>query len=166
MYVIDRAKKGDAARQWALPDRVFFACGACQVLAYVAEESFRQAGFRTYWLRPAANFRGNHIILSDGRYAFDYHGWSKLGHLLEHAVRKANRWWPGWSCEMLPVAPDILISEAKSKAMGLQMREPGQFLHDALPRARAFLAARPPPPEVIWKSGSLGASWALPGSRL
>ena len=148
MYVIDRAKKGDLWRHWSLPDRVFFACGACQVLAYVAEESFRDAGFQPYWLRPAIGYRGNHIILSDGRYAFDYHGWTRLDRLLDHAFRKANRWWPGWSCEVLPIAPDVLISEPNSKAIGLHLREPGQFLHNALPRARKFLAARPPPHEL------------------
>jgi hypothetical protein len=149
MYVVDRAKKTDIARQWALPDRVFFAAGACQVLAYVAEQRYRDAGFRAYWLRPAAGFRGNHIIVSDGRHAFDYHGWSNLGRLLDHARRKANRWWPGWSCELIPIEPEVLVSEPRSIAIGLRLREPGQFLHDALPRARAFLAVRQPPAKVM-----------------
>jgi len=145
VYVIDRAKKTDIVRQWSLPDRVFFACGACQVLAHVGEAVLRDDGFRAYWLRPAAGYRGNHIILSDGRQAFDYHGWTRLDRLLDHAHRKANRWWPGWSCQMLPIAAEVLISEPKSKAIGLHLREPGQFLHNALPRARTFLAAHPRP---------------------
>jgi len=145
MYVIDRAKKIDPAIQWSLPDRVFFACGACQVLAYAAVQSYGAIGFRPYWIRPRPGFRGNHIIASDGVFAFDYHGWSSFDRLLEHTQTKAERWWPGWSSELIEIAPEVLISEEKSKAIGCHMREPGQFLHNALPRASAFLAGRAPP---------------------
>jgi hypothetical protein len=148
MYVIDRAIKHDLARQWALPDRVFFAAGACQVLAYAAWRSYGYAGFMPRWVRPCAGFRGNHIIVTDGETAFDYHGWSSLQNLLDHTHRKANRWWPGWSFDLLDIAPDALISEEKSKALGCHMREPGQFLHDALPRAQAFVASRIPSAHV------------------
>ena len=145
MYVIDPTIKRDPVRQWALPDRVFFACGACQVLAYAAVQVYGQAGLRARWIRPGPGFRGNHIIVSDGEAAFDYHGWSKLPRLLDHIERKANRWWPGWSFELLDISPEVLISEEKSKAIGCHMREPGQFLHNALPRAEAFLASKPAP---------------------
>jgi hypothetical protein len=145
MYVIDPAIKRDPARQWALPDRVFFACGACQVLAYAAVRRHAGGGFRACWIRPAPGFRGNHIIVTDGDRAFDYHGWSRLERLLDHTGRKARRWWPGWSYDLIEIEPAVLISEEKSKAMGCHMREPHQFLHDALPRAEAFLAAHLPP---------------------
>ncbi len=47
----------------------------------------------------------------------------------------------------MPLPQDALISEAKSKTYdGLWLREPGRFLHDALPRARAFLCRFGPPP--------------------
>jgi len=145
MYVIAREKKLDPARQWALPDRVFFACGACQVLAFVALQTWREADLRPFWVRPAAGFRGNHIIVTDGEWAFDYHGWSRLPRLLDHAARKAGRWWPGWSCEVVPIAAEALVSEPRSIAIGLHLREPGQFFRDPLPRAAAFTATRPPP---------------------
>jgi hypothetical protein len=148
MYVIAREKKFDPALQWSLPDRVFFACGACQVLAFVAMRSYRGVGFQSYWLRPAEGYRGNHVIVSDGEWAFDYHGWSRVRRLLDHTARKAGRWWPGWSCTMIRVEAEVLVSEPRSKAMGLHLREPGQFLFDALPRASAFLALRPPPPAI------------------
>ena len=153
MYVIDRAKKIDVVVQWALPDRIFFACGACQVLAYAAVQAYGEAGFRSYWIRPAPGFRGNHIVASDGVAAFDYHGWSSLARLLDHTEAKARRRWPGWSFDLVDIAPEVLISEDLSRAAGCHMREPGQFLHDALPRAAAFLAARPPPPGMISRLG-------------
>ena len=154
MYVIDPATKLDAARHWALPDRVFFACGACQVLAHAAVRAYEPAGFRAVWIAPATGFRGNHIVATDGAWAFDYHGWSKLDGLLAHMRRKASRWWPGWSCELRPFETAALISELRSKALGLHLREPGQFLHDATPRAEAFLAARPPPAALPFRHGA------------
>jgi hypothetical protein len=42
---------------------------------------------------------------------------------------------------------NVLVSEARSRTYdGLWLREPGQFLHNALPRAQAFLDRFPPPP--------------------
>jgi hypothetical protein len=47
---------------------------------------------------------------------------------------------PGWSYSLVELPPDVLISEAKSRTYdGLWLRGPEQFLHDALPRAHAFL---------------------------
>jgi hypothetical protein len=105
-------------------------------------------GLHAIWIAPAAGYRGNHIVATDGDWAFDYHGWSKLDRLLDHMRRKASRWWPGWSCEVRPFPADALVSESASRALRLHLREPGQFLHDATPRAEAFLAARPPPAEL------------------
>ena len=47
---------------------------------------------------------------------------------------------PGWGCSLVELPADVLISEARSRTYdGLWLRGPEQFLHDALPRARAFL---------------------------
>ena len=37
-------RKSDAVMRWALPDRVFFACGACHILAYAFLRRWGQAG--------------------------------------------------------------------------------------------------------------------------
>jgi hypothetical protein len=146
MYVVPAAVKQDPRRRWALPDRVFFACGACHILAHAFLESRADRGFQALWMKPARGFIGNHIVVARGDRAFDYHGWSSLRRLLDHARAKANRWWPGWRAELIAVAPAILISEQGSREFGrrhdgtLWLREPSQFLHDPLPRARAFIA--------------------------
>ncbi len=162
MYVIDPIKKTDPLLNWSLPDRVFFACGACQVLAYAVLRSYPNAGFHPYWIRPARGFRGNHIVVSNGSLAFDYHGWSKLDRLLSHVETKAERWWPGWRFDLVEIEPDVLVSEVKSAAIGCRMREPGQFLHDALPRAYAFLEKRPLPSGAL-STGSPGVAVASGG---
>ena len=133
-------RKRDQAMRWALPDRVFFACGACHILAYAFLERYGARGGQAVWIKPADGFVGHHIFIDGGRWAFDYHGVSHRPRLLDHSFAKAKTWWPGWDATLVPLPTDVLISEARSRAYeGLWLREPGEFLHDALPRARAYL---------------------------
>ena len=68
---------------------------------------------------------------------------------LEHTFRKARRWWPEWDATLQPLPTAVLVSEALSRTFdGLWLREPDQFLHDALPRAQAYLDRFPPPPTL------------------
>jgi hypothetical protein len=140
-------RKTDQAMRWALPDRAFFACGACHVLAYAFLERYGDRGKRVTWLKPAGGYTGNHIFINSGEWVFDYHGYSDRERFLAHTYRKARRWWPDWDASLVELPPEALISEAKSRTYdGLWLREPQQFLHDALPRARAYLTRFPPPP--------------------
>jgi hypothetical protein len=150
MYMLAPGIKGNAARQWALPDRVFFASGACHILAYAFLDSYPSSGFTPIWIKPARGCAGNHIVVVRDGIAFDYHGYSDWQRLLAHTHAKASRWWPGWSADLLPLAKEVLISEAGSRRIdGLWLREPGQYLHDAIPRARRFLARFPHPPASV-----------------
>ena len=109
-------RKSDQSMRWALPDRAFFACGACHILAHVFLERYGDQDVEVLWIKPAPGFR------------------------------KARQWWHGWHATLVPLPRDVLISEARSRAYdGLRLREPGQFLYDAFPRARAYLGRFPPP---------------------
>jgi len=147
MYRVPRRIKQDPEKRWALPDRVFFACGACHILAFAFLERFPAAGFRAVWIKPAADFTGNHIVVVNAEgLAFDYHGYSGFGRLLSHMHAKANRWWPGWNATLTELPQGVLVSEAKSRTYGgLWLREPSQFLHNAMPRAERYLARFPAP---------------------
>jgi hypothetical protein len=141
--------KADPVRRWSLPDRAFFACGACQVLAYAflereaARAQPRPCG--ALWIRPRAGFTGNHIVIAGADWVFDYHGYSDRLAFLAHTWAKAARWYPGWDADLVALPQAVLVSEKMSRTYaGLWLREPGQFLHNALPRARAFLARCPP----------------------
>jgi hypothetical protein len=148
MFRLKPGIKGNPVLQWALPDRVFFACGACQVLAYAFLDRYPDAGYAATWIRPKAGFTGNHIFVSDGRTVFDYHGYRPREAFLRHEWRSARRWWPGWDADLIPLASDELVNEALSKTHdGLWLRQPDQFLHNALPRAHAFLDRYGAPPE-------------------
>jgi hypothetical protein len=149
MYILaDGSVKQDPVRRWSLPDRIFFACGACHILAYAFLKAYPRSGFAPLWIKPSEGFTGNHIVVVRDDMAFDYHGFSSWSHLLGHMEAKANRCWPGWSAQLVPLPMDILISESKSRACdGLWLREPKQFLYDAMPRAEQFLRRFPYPPE-------------------
>jgi hypothetical protein len=128
---------------------VFFAAGACHVLAFAFLERFPACGAQPFWIKPFDGSPTNHVIVLRGDCAFDYHGFSKRDALLDHFRRRALQHWPDWRGELVAVEPDALISEEKSKTYpGLWLREPGQFLHNALPRARAYLDRFVPPPEL------------------
>ena len=132
--------KADPVRRWHRPDRQFFANGACHILAFAFMERYPAAAFRARWIKPAAGFTGNHIYVMNGEHAFDYHGFGREERLLDLAFRRARRFFPGWDATLIDLPPDVLVSEWKSRQIdGLWLREPKQFLHDALPRARAFL---------------------------
>jgi len=125
--------------RWALPDRVFFACGACHILTYSFLDRYEGGGARALWIRPGSGFTGNHIVVSGDGWVFDYHGFSDRDRFMDHLFRRAQHYWPGWHADLVPLPAEVLVSERKSRAYpGLWLREPGQFLHDAMPRAWIF----------------------------
>jgi hypothetical protein len=132
--------KADPVRRWHRPDRHFFANGGCHILAFAFLERYPGAGFFAQWIKPAQGFAGNHIYVTNGERTFDYHGFSNEERLLDLAFRRARRFFPGWDATLIDLQADVLVSEQKSRQIeGLWLREPKQFLHDALPRARTFL---------------------------
>lgn len=147
MYRVESFKKRDPQLRWDLPDRVFFACGACHILAYAFLERYKAPFSRAIWLKPAPGFTGNHIFIASDQWVFDYHGYSEPERYLLHTWKKARHWWSGWNASQVELPPDVLISEAKSRTYdGLWLREPKQFLHDAMPRAHAYLDRFSSPP--------------------
>jgi hypothetical protein len=132
--------KNDPFRRWHRPDRHFFANGACQVLAFAFLERYPDMGFHARWIKPAAGFTGNHIYATDGTSAFDYHGVTTEQRLLAFGFKRGQRFFPGWNATLVDLPTDALVSEQRSRQIeGLFLREPTQFLHDALSRARNFL---------------------------
>jgi hypothetical protein len=110
-------------------------------------KAYPTSGFVPVWIRPADGYTGNHIVVVlREQQAFDYHGYSDWPALLAHFRKRASQRWPGWHADLVELAPDVLISEPKSRMVrGLWLREPTQFLFDALPRAQAYLKRFPVP---------------------
>jgi hypothetical protein len=140
MFFPKTSVKHDPVRRWHRPDRHFFANGACQVLAYAFLERYPELGFRARWIKPGPGHTGNHIFVTDGASAFDYHGMTTERRLLSLVFRRARRFFPGWDATLVDLPMEVLVSESRSREFeGLWLREPKQFLYDAMPRARAFL---------------------------
>jgi FkbM family methyltransferase len=64
--------------------------------------------------------------------------------LLKIDVQGANQYWPCWLADLVELLSDVFISEQKSRTYdGLWLREPGQYLHNTLPRACSCLDRYP-----------------------
>jgi hypothetical protein len=151
MYMLrTKGGKRDPVKQWGLPEKVFFACGACHILGYAFLRAYPDSGFAPIWIRPANGHTGNHIVLVRDHLAFDYHGYSNWPRLFAHMRRRANQWSPGWDATLIDLPEDVLVSESKSRLYdGLWLKEPKQFLFDAMPRAQAYLRRFPAPERTL-----------------
>lgn len=156
--------KRDPLQRWQQPDRRFFACGACHVLAHEFLQHPAGHGFTAYWIRPAAGFTGNHVFASDGVHSFDYHGFHEARTLLAHHVRRGARAQPGWHGTVTALDPRELLGAGTRE--GLHLRPPSEFLQDPRPRARRFvthhLARRRDPRRRTRAYSTRAASTAAP----
>lgn len=145
--------KRDPIKQWVLPDKVFFAAGACHMLAYAFLDEHPDSGFEAFWIRPSAGHTGNHIILKRNAVVFDYHGFSKWPQYWMHTIRRANQWWPGWSADLINIRKEALVSRHCARDyQGLWMKEPQEFRLDPIARARRYMQKFPAPDTVLLTS--------------
>lgn len=135
MYVLKPGLKKDPVRRWALPDRIFFGYGACHILAGVFLKK-PVPGFWAEWIVPTEGFAGNHIYVTDGLVAFDFHGYSLRNRLRAHHRSGWSSRQPGWDCCVEKVDFDLLDTAALNAR---KMLGPGQYLHDPVERAHAFV---------------------------
>jgi hypothetical protein len=128
--------KADPVLSWQRPHRPFFASGACHVLAAAFLELHPHEGYYTLIIRPEPGFRGGHIVASNGKMVFDYHGYSLESVFLRHYTSKIRRLMPGWlgaihCSDESPVSAEFCEQN--------KLRKPDQFLHDPFPRALAYV---------------------------
>ena len=136
MYVLKAGIKQNQVRRWHLPDRIFFGHGACHILAGVFLQRYPEWHFEAQWLKPKGNQPGNHVFVTDGRIAFDYHGYSLMARLLNHHNKVWQHQYDGWSAETTPV-DFSLLDTAELNARG--MRGPDQYHGDVIIRAHRYL---------------------------
>jgi hypothetical protein len=137
MYRLKPCIKENPQRRWQLPDRIFFGHGACHILAGVYLETAPLTGFYAERIVPNEGYAGNHIFVTDGVIAFDFHGYScRRNLLLHHASGWSRVSGPGWHCRLEKVGFDLLqpLDLNARKMLG-----PHQYLKDPRPRARSFL---------------------------
>lgn len=137
MYRLKPGIKQDPVRRWHLPDRIFFGHGACHILAGVFLQEAPLPGLHAERIVPGDGFAGNHIFVTDGRVAFDFHGFSCRARLLRHhSSGWAQLSGPGWHCRVERVTFDLLDTAALNAR---KMLGRDQYHADPVPRARTFL---------------------------
>lgn len=139
MYILKKGIKKDPVRRWALPDRIFFGHGACHILAGTFLEYPPLPGFHAERIIPAEGFAGNHVYVTDGVVAFEYHGYSLRDRLLDHHRKGWATHSPGWNFRIERVDFDLLDTAELNRR---KMLGPDQYLHDPIQRARRFVARR------------------------
>jgi len=85
---------------------------------------------------PTVNLAGNHIYVTDGDVAFDYHGYSAQDRLLAHHRLGWTARFPGWDCVIEAVDFPLLETSALNQR---KMLGPDQYLHNPIPRAQSFI---------------------------
>ncbi|RLP81283.1 hypothetical protein EAD89_28990 [Micromonospora sp. BL4] len=130
----------DQLLSWNRSDQAFFAAGACHVLAWVAAERYASAGFGIVGMHQLGRPHVSHVIISNGRWAFDHDGWTPLPELL----RATAEYEPDPSWDLLPITSALRHFCAAHKH-----RTPEQYVYDPLPRARRYLHQRPRPADVV-----------------
>lgn len=123
MFLLKPGIKETPLRRWNLPDRMFFACGACHILAHAFLERFASAGFGPIWIRPRDWFTGNHVFVTNSEIAFDYRGYVPQVRLADHYTKRARRLFPGWEADLVSVTVSLVDREG-AKAIGMDIREP------------------------------------------
>lgn len=143
MYRLKPGIKADPLRRWALPDRVFFGHGACAILAGAFLLHPPRPGWHAERMVPGDGFAGNHIFVTDGVTAFDYHGYcNRLSLLRHHTGQWSTASAPGWHCRLERVGFDLLDRSALNAR---KMLGPDQYAGDPVARAHRFIAAITPP---------------------
>jgi hypothetical protein len=97
-FVRTQAERDDPLLAWCRPDRAFFAAGACHILAWAFLNAHRGSGFRAWHIRPTSGHPGQHVFVSDGRWALDAGGWTPESVLLDVTSADYRVVYPGWAC--------------------------------------------------------------------
>jgi hypothetical protein len=133
----------DVFLAWQRDDRAFFAAGACHILAHQFLSLHYGEDYEFVLIRPRRG-RGFHAFAGDGRWAFDFNGWTREEELLrvhEAAYRETD---PDWSYQRV-VPPGGLPAYLRSHD---DLRPPEFFPELPWTRAYNYVKLFPPaPPE-------------------
>jgi hypothetical protein len=134
-------EKADLSWCWSRPDDEFFASGACHVLAAAFLEMYPAAGFRAWRLVPIVGHRGGHMVAASDELVFDWAGYQPREAFVRDYFAAMRSIFPDWDARFEPVESDPI---GWGFCRSNNHRHPTQFLHDPLPRARAFSLRFPP----------------------
>jgi hypothetical protein len=129
-------ERADQMLSWNRDDVRFFGAGACHILAFAFLEAYPEAGFRTVGLWARGREHPMHTYVTDGEWAFDFHGWTPVAELL--AVTRDDE--PDADYEQRAI--DIDLSSFCRKH---RHRDRSDYAFDPWERAKRYLAQFPAP---------------------
>jgi hypothetical protein len=135
------AERRDQMLSWERSDEAFFAAGACHILAFRVLERHPGEGFHSVYLRPERGGSGHHVYATDGRWAFDFNGWTLEETLLRESIRACRARQPSWSYTRCVISQSL---EHFCQEFGFRRLD--QYPVDPTPRADAFLDRFPRAP--------------------
>lgn len=133
--------KDDPAGRWQQSDRIFFGFGACHILAGVFLLDRLDSGVWGEWIVPIHGLPGNHMYVTDGTLAFDYHGYTQRTRLLQHYWKGQTSRNHNWEARIVTIDFPLLDTLELNKR---QHRGPDQYCGDPITRARRFIASIKP----------------------
>jgi hypothetical protein len=134
-------EKADLDLCWSRPDVEFLASGACHVLAAAFLIEYPEAAFQPWRIEPIAGHRGGHMVVVRDDLVFDWAGYERRDVFLVDYFDSMRSMFPDWDARFVRVELDPIGWEF---CEAHKHRHPTQFLHDPLPRARAFASKFPP----------------------
>jgi len=147
MFRPKRNLKNYPEKRWLQRDRVFFGFGACHILAGVFLENPPLEGFYGEWIIPSEGFSGTHMYVTNGKLAFDFHGYSFRKNLLSKYWCGYRQRHPGWSAEVAKIDFPLLDTMELNKRKHLG---PDQYFKDPRPRAKRFIDRAKLPTELVF----------------
>lgn len=127
-YRRSSAEKNNQLLSWQRPDKVFFAAGACHILAYAYLELFPDPSFELILL-TANEGKNTHIYIRKHNKSFDFNGWNN-----QRALIAVNNEALGCAYSQIIITMDL-----KSFCKQYNHRLPEQFAFDPRPRANFII---------------------------
>jgi hypothetical protein len=128
-----QAERDSPELAWRMPDRRFFAAGACHILASAFLRQHPE-GFWAIFLRPLGEFPGQHVFVTDGYWALDAGGWTSVPELLAVTSSQYGDAYPGWDCRL-----ELIDVDLREFCVVNGHRLPEQFAHSPWRRANRYL---------------------------
>ena len=93
----------DVFLSWRREDMVFFAAGACHILAHMFLLHNPNEDFDLIYAKPVNKQPGNHMYVSGRTWAFDFNRWSLEKDLLKVNETFAKDRYPNWNYECIVI---------------------------------------------------------------
>lgn len=108
-YERTKEEKTNQLVSWSRSDKVFFAAGACHILAFTFRSLHADRNLKIIFMKPKSKFGavGTHVYVLDGDWAFDFNGWTKEAELLKITKKAYQAKYPEWDFEKVEITSDL-----------------------------------------------------------